>query len=221
MPSDAIGVLIVDDFPIVRAGLRQLIDGAGDMRVVAEATNGREGVRQFSDHRPDVVLMDLRMPVMNGLEATQQICSETCGECRIVVLTGSSGYEAVYSAIDAGAKAYLLKTSPEAEILRAVRTVAAGKRYLPPSIKHCLTKRLACNSLTARELEILELIIHGFSNAEIATHLRLAEGTVKGHINRILAKMHVADRTQAAIAAISRGIFLWTEEERPQKFGRV
>ena len=191
------------------------------MHVVAEAGNGQEGVRLFHEHRPDVALMDLRMPVMNGLEAPGKICTDSCGVCRVVVLTGSSGYEAVYQALDAGAKAYLLKTAPPAEIIKAIRAVAAGKRYIPPSIRDRLAERMAANSLTARELEILELIIHGLANNEIAAQLKLAEGTVKGHINRLFGKLGVTDRTQAAIAAIGRGIFLWTEDEQSQDFSRT
>lgn len=164
--------------------------------------------------------MDLRMPVMNGLDATGKICTDSSSACRVVVLTGSSGYEAVYQALEAGAKAYLLKTAAPTEIVKAIRTVAAGKRYIPPSIRDRLAERMAANSLTVRELEILELIIHGLGNNEIAMQLNLAEGTVKGHINRLLAKLGVTDRTQAAIAAIGRGIFLWTEDEVSQGFPR-
>lgn len=214
MPDNGeIKILIVDDYPIVRAGLRALIEAESNMRVAAEAANGCDAVEQFKRQQPDVVLMDLRMPEMNGLEAIKNICRVSDGNCRVIVLTGSSGHEAVYKALKVGAKAYLLKTAPPVEILKAIRRVAAGKRYLPPSIQERLQERMASESLTRRELEILELIIHGLSNAEIAAQLCLSEGTVKGHINRLLGKLQVADRTQAAIAAIGRGIFLWTEAE--------
>ena len=216
-----IRILVVDDFPIVRSGLRALIDAERDMRVVAEAANGCEAIELFKTQRPDVVLMDLRMPEMNGLEAIGKICNGSSDRCRIVVLTGSGGYEAVYQALAAGAKAYLLKTASPIEILKAIRAVVAGKRYLPPSIRERLAERMTIESLTRREMEILELIIHGLSNAEIALQLNLTEGTVKGHVNRLLAKMQVADRTQAAVAAIGRGIFLWTEAETSEKFSRL
>jgi two-component system NarL family response regulator len=216
-----IRILVVDDFPIVRSGLRALIDAERDMRVVAEAGNGCEAIELFKTQRPDVVLMDLRMPEMNGLEAIGKICNGSGDCCRIVVLTGSGGYEAVYQALAAGAKAYLLKTASPIEILKAIRAVVAGKRYLPPSIRERLAERMTIESLTRREMEILELIIHGLSNAEIALQLNLTEGTVKGHVNRLLAKMQVADRTQAAVAAIGRGIFLWTEAETSEKFSRL
>lgn len=216
-----IKVLIVDDFPIVRTGLRALINTQTDMHVAAEAEDGREAVEMFRVRQPDIVLMDLRMPEMNGLEAIKRICAASGGDCRVVVLTGSTGYEAVYRALEVGAKAYLLKTAPPEEILKAIRTVAAGKRYLPPPIRQCLAQRMNGESLTRRELEILKLIIHGLSNAEIASRLNVTEGTIKGHINRLLAKMQVTDRTQAAIAALGRGIFLWTEAETPEKFPRL
>jgi two-component system, NarL family, response regulator len=214
-------VLIVDDFPVVRAGLRGLIDAESDLRVAAEAADGREAIEFFRIYRPDVVLMDLRMPEVNGLEATRRICAASRGDCRVVVLTGSAGDVAVYQALEAGAKAYLLKTAPPAEILKAIRAVAAGRRYLPPSIREQLAERMACGSLTRRELEILELIIYGLSNAEISYQLNLTEGTIKGHINRILSKMQVSDRTQAAVAALSRGIFLWTEAEMSKNFPKT
>ena len=173
-------------------------------------------VELFKTRRPDVVLMDLRMPKMNGLQAIRQIRA-ACSDCRVVVLTGSDGSEAVHQALEAGAQAYLLKTAPPVEITNAIREVAAGKRYLPVSIRKRLAERMA-ESLTGRELEILELIFHDLSNAEIAARLAVTEGTVKGHINRLLGKLRVADRTQAAIAALGRGIFLWTETEISGKF---
>lgn len=212
-----ITVMVVDDFPIVREGLRKLIDAEHDMHVVAEARNGVEAVECAARHEPDVVLMDLRLPKMNGVVATTKICKRSNGSCRIVVLTGSSGHEAIYRALEAGAKGYLLKTAPTEEILKAIRTVASGKRYLPPSVMERLGDRMAAEELTKRELEILELIIHGFTNAEIAAQLELTQGTVKGHINRLLRKLGVAHRTGAALAALSRGIFLWTDSETVEK----
>ena len=213
-----IEVLIVDDFPVVRSGLRALINGEPDLRVAAEASDGFEAVEMFRIYQPDIVLMDLRLPKMNGVEATRRIFNDSRGDCRIVVLTGSDGQEAIYQALEAGAKAYLLKTEPSDEILKAIRAVAAGKSYLPPSIRERFAGRMAADSLTQRELEILKLIIYGFSNAEISRQLHLCEGTVKGHVNRLLAKMHVSDRTQAAVAALSQGVFLWTETEIPKNF---
>ncbi|MCY7374977.1 MAG: response regulator transcription factor [Pyrinomonadaceae bacterium] len=216
-----IEILIVDDFPVVRAGLRTLIEAESDMRVAAEAENGREAIEIFKARRPDVVLMGLLMPEMNGLESTKKIYRDSGGDCRVIALTGSSGHEAIYQALKAGAKAYLLKTASPVEILKAIRHVAAGKRYLPPSIRERLAERTAAESLTRRELEVLELIIHGLSNAEIAARLGLTEGTVKGHVNRILGKIQVTDRTQAALAAMGRSIFLWTENETTENFARL
>jgi two-component system, NarL family, response regulator len=211
-------VLIADDFPVVRAGLRTLIDNEPDLSVVAEADDGCAAVELFQIHKPDVVLMDLRMPGMNGVEATRRIYAAGQGNCPVVMLSSFAGNEAIYKAIEAGAKAYLLKTASPEEILKAIRTVAAGKKYLPASIRECLTARVGAESLTRRELEVLELIIYGMSNAEISRHLHLTEGTVKGHVNRILAKIQVTHRTQAAVAAISRGIFLWTPSEISKNF---
>ena len=215
-----ISVLIADDFPIVRHGLKNLIDSQSDMHVVAAAGDGREALALGRHHRPDVILLDLRMPLMNGVETTRALC-RVAEKCGVVVLTASGGHEAIHQALAAGARGFLLKTATTAEILDAVRAVAGGKKYLPAGVRAALDGRLSLESLTRRELEVLELIVAGHSNSEIGARLSLREGTIKGHVNRILAKLGVADRTQAALAALSRGIFLWTDAETQKKTAKT
>lgn len=200
-----IRVLIVDDHPVVREGLAAMINRRPDMEVVAEAVNGREAVELCRRHRPDVTLMDLRMPVMGGVEATQAIRREF-SEARIIVLTTYDGDQDIYRALQAGARAYLLKDAPREELLEAIRAVHAGQRHLPPLVAGRLADHLAGNDLTAREQEVLELIAAGKSNREIGADLSITESTVKVHVNNILGKLGVHDRTQAVTTALQRGI---------------
>jgi two-component system NarL family response regulator len=200
-----IRVLIADDHFVVRAGLSTVINSEQDMTVVAEATNGRQAVDLFTEHRPNVVLMDLRMPEMNGVEAIAAIQREF-PDSRIIVLTTYDGDEDVYRALQAGARAYILKDMVGDELIDAIRAVHAGQRRIPAAVAARLAERMPRSELTPRELEVLQLIVKGRSNREIGEALFVTEGTVKIHVNNLLGKLGVSDRTQAATAAIKRGI---------------
>lgn len=200
-----IRVLIVDDHPVVREGLAALIDRRADMTVVGEALDGAQAVEIALERRPDVILMDLRMPGMGGVAAIETL-RERLPTARCIVLTTYDGDEDIYRGIRAGAFAYLLKDAPRETLLETVRAVAAGHKRIPPEIAAKLMERMTAPDLTARELEVLEQIVRGRSNREIARALDIAEGTVKVHVNSILGKLGVSDRTQAATSAIQRGI---------------
>jgi DNA-binding NarL/FixJ family response regulator len=198
-------ILIADDHPIVREGWASIINRQADMEVVAEASSGAEAVMLYRQIRPDLVLMDLRLPGMSGVEAIRTICSEFPGS-KCIVLTAYDGDEDIYQALQAGAKAYLLKDACREELLAAVRMVRAGQRYIPPAIGSKLTDRMHRCDLTHRERSVLRLIAAGNSNKQIAWHLGVTEGTIKGHLTNILGKMGVNDRTHAAVTAIRRGL---------------
>ena len=200
-----IRILIVDDHLVVRIGLRSMIDTQSDMIVVAEAANGREAVALFREHRPEITLMDLRMPVMGGAEATIAI-REDFPDARIIVLTTYDGDENIYRALQAGARAYLLKDISREEFLNDVRAVHSGQYRIPPAVAARLAQRMPFSDLSSRELDVLRLIVQGMSNKEIGGALSITESTVKNHVNSILAKMKVNDRTQAATTALRRGI---------------
>jgi two-component system NarL family response regulator len=202
----AIRVLIADDHPVVREGVAAMIERRPDMTVVGEAATGREAVAAYRAARPDVVLMDLRMPDMTGVEAIGAIRGEFPG-ARIIVLTTYDGDEDIYRGLQAGARAYLLKDAPRDDLLDAIRAVHAGQSRIPPAVAARLAERvLAGPELTARELEVLQGIVAGRSNKEIGAALGISEGTVKAHVNSILSKLGVADRTQAVTTALQRGI---------------
>jgi len=205
--TKSIRILIVDDHWVVRTGLRSMIDSQPDMAVVAEATNGQEAVQLFREHRPDIVLMDLRMPGLSGVEATVEIRAQF-PEARIVVLTTYDGDENIYRALQAGARAYLLKDIPRNEFLDDIRAVHSGQYCIPPGVAARLAQRMPHPDLSSRELEVLRLIVEGMSNKEIASALSVTESTVKNHVNSILGKLNVRDRTQAATAALRRGIVM-------------
>ncbi len=190
---------------VVRLGLRSMIDSQPDMTVVGEASDGRGAVEQFRAHKPDIVLMDLRMPILTGVEATLAIGGEF-PQARIIVLTTFDGDENIYRALQAGARAYLLKDVAREEFLSAVRQVHEGNYCIPPAIARRLARRMPLLELSSREIEVLKLIVAGKSNKEIGAALFITESTVKNHVNSILAKMHVNDRTQAATTALRRGI---------------
>jgi len=200
-----IRILIVDDHLVVRIGSRSMIDTQSDMIVVAEAANGREAVALFREHRPEITLMDLRMPVMGGVEATIAI-REDFPDARIIVLTTYDGDENIYRALQAGARAYLLKDISREEFLNDVRAVHSGQYRIPPAVAARLAQRMPFSDLSSRELDVLRLIVQGMSNKEIGGALSITESTVKNHVNSILAKMKVNDRTQAATTALRRGI---------------
>ncbi|HEX8186230.1 MAG TPA: response regulator transcription factor [Blastocatellia bacterium] len=203
--DNPIRVLIVDDHFVVRMGLAALIGTQADMVVIAEAVNGRQAVESFRQHKPDITLMDLRMPEANGVEAIIEIRKQY-PEARIIILTTYDGDEDIYRALQAGARGYLLKDMLRDGLLEAIRAVHAGQRRVPAEVASRLAERMNRTDLTAREMEVLRLIVKGRSNKEIAAELGVAEGTVKIHINNILSKLGVSDRTQAATFALHRGI---------------
>lgn len=203
--SDSIRIMIVEDHSIVRQGLVALLKTVPEFIVVAEASDGRQAVDLFRVHHPDVTLMDLRLQKMNGVEAIGRIRSDF-PEARIIVLTTFDGDEDIYRALQAGAKGYLLKGMEGDELMEAIRAVHAGKSRIPAPVAERLAERLSGPELTDRETDVLKQIVLGLSNKEIATALNISEATVKTHINNLLSKLGVSDRTQAATTAIQRGI---------------
>lgn len=203
--AEIIRVLVADDHPVVCHGLSAIISSQPDMKVVAKAANGREAVELSHKHNPDIILMDLRMPEMGGVDAIRAIRGEN-PNAGFIVLTTYQGDEDIHRALTAGAQAYLLKGMAHDELLGAIRSVHAGIRYLPPPVLKSLAERPHGSQLSPRELDILGLIVKGLSNKEIAEALGIVEGTVKWHINIILSRLNVSDRTQAAVAALQRGI---------------
>jgi two-component system NarL family response regulator len=200
-----IRIIIADDHPVVREGLAALVSREKDLSVVALAGDGREAVQQARMHLPDVVLMDLRMPGISGIDAIR-LLRRHCPSVRCIVLTTFGGDEDIYEALNAGARAYLLKDSDSTAVVAAIRDVHAGRRHVPDGVSRRLLEHFDSDRLTARESEILELIVRGMKNRIIGQMLGITEGTVKGHINNLLSKLGVRDRTQAATTAIRRGI---------------
>jgi DNA-binding NarL/FixJ family response regulator len=211
-----IRVVLVDDQELVRTGLQMILSRAGDVAVVGEAAEGGEAVAVVGRTRPDVVLMDVRMPGMDGVEATRRICTGT--GTRVLILTTFDLDQYVYAGLRAGASGFLLKDALADELLRAIRVIASGAAVLAPTATRRLLDRYVgtlpapepppdvAAALTAREYEVLELIARGLSNAQIAQRLVLTEGTVKSHVSRILSKLHLTDRVQAVILAYETGI---------------
>jgi DNA-binding NarL/FixJ family response regulator len=205
MSSDPIRVLIVEDHAVVRQGLVALLNVVEGLEVVGEAADGLEAMAQFRKHRPAVTLIDLRLPKASGVEVIRQLHAEDPG-ARFIVLTTYDGDEDIYRALKAGAKAYLLKGMTTDELVAAIRTVHKGKSHIPPVIAERLAERVGVEDLTQRELGVLEQIVSGKSNKEIAATLYISEATVKTHVNNLLSKLGVEDRTHAAMAAIRRGL---------------
>ncbi len=205
MNSDKISIMVIDDQAVVRQGLVALINTVPDMEVIAEGINGQQAIDLYRQHRPAVTLIDLRMPVVGGVEAIAAIRREF-PEARLIVLTTYDGDEDIYRSLQAGAKGYLLKDVFFEELETAIRTVHAGSRRIPAAIAERLAERMAGPDLTSREMAVLELIVRGQSNKEIAASLGISEATVKSHINSILSKLGVTDRTQAATTALQRGL---------------
>jgi len=200
-----IRVVIVDDHPVVRFGLSAIISLQPDMDVVGEAGSGEEACSLCASQPADVVLMDLRLPGMSGVEAIQRI-RQSQPQTRFIVLTTYDGDEDIHKALEAGAQAYLLKGMSHTEVTNAIRSVQAGLRCIPESVSRKLADRPPQSELSPRELEVLELIAKGLSNREIGETLGITEATVKWHVNIILSRLNVADRTEAIVAALQRGI---------------
>jgi DNA-binding NarL/FixJ family response regulator len=197
--------MIAEDHLIARVGLSTIVNMQPDMTVVAEASNGQQAVELYRKHLPDVTLLDLRMPVLSGVEAAAAIRREY-PDARMIALSTYGGDEDIRRALEAGVKAYLTKDVLHDELLRAIRAVHAGETYLPAGVAAALAAHLPAADLSARELEVLTLIVRGLPNKQIAYELHIAEHTVKNHVKNILSKLGVEDRTQAATAAIQRGI---------------
>jgi DNA-binding NarL/FixJ family response regulator len=203
--SSRIRVLIADDHAVVRAGLVAIIDRERDMLVVAQASNGREAAGLWQQHRPDVTLLDLRMPVLDGMGALQAIRAADAS-ARIIVLTTFDSDEEIYRGLRAGAKAYLLKDAAGEELVDCIRTVQAGGVFMPPAIAGKLAERVCGAELTGREGEVLRLLSQGKSNKEIGRGLFISETTVKSHMKGIFGKLHVMSRSEAIAAASRRGL---------------
>jgi DNA-binding NarL/FixJ family response regulator len=219
-----IRVLVVDDQSMVRAGLRMLLASAPGIEVVAEAGNGREAVTQAARFHPDVVLMDIRMPVLDGLEATRRILAAD-ESARVLVLTTFNLDEYVFAALGAGASGFVLKDDPAEQLIAAVRTIAGGEALLSPSVTRRVIRQFsrlhqrpppkAVNTLTSREMDVLRLITQGLSNAEIGQQLFISDTTVKTHVTRLLQKLDLRDRAQAIVLAYQTGLFEDTDTKRP------
>src|SRR4051794_20275586 len=203
--NEKIRILVAEDHLVARVGVSTIVNMQPDMEVVAEAANGQQAVELFRAYRPDVALLDLRMPVMGGVQAAQMIRAEFAG-ARMIALTTYGGDEDIRRALAAGVQAYLTKDVLHDELLKAIRAVHAGQTYLPAAVAASLAAQMPRPDLSARELQVLELIVRGLANKQIAYSLSIAEHTVKNHVKSILSKLGVQDRTQAATVAIQRGI---------------
>jgi DNA-binding NarL/FixJ family response regulator len=203
--SEAIRILTVDDHQLLREGIAAVLESQDDMTLVGEASNGREAIESFRRLRPDVTLMDLRMPDMNGIEAIAGIRAEF-PNARIIVLTTYAGDAQAAAALKAGASGYLLKNLVRKELIETIRTVHSGKRRVPPEIAMEIAEHVADDALTAREIAVLQGVAAGKSNKVIAAELDIAEGTVKTHMKSILPKLAASDRTHAVMIALKRGI---------------
>lgn len=200
-----IRILIVDDHPIMRVGIAAILAATPDMTVVAQAGNASECIQFFEEHQPDITLMDLRLPGMSGVETIRVIRSRW-PDAKFVVLTTYEGDEDIHQALEAGAHSYIIKGMPHHALINALRRVHAGKKFLPPPVTQALASRLPDSELSARERQVLELMVRGRSNKDIAAELGITEATVKCHVSVILMRLNVTDRTQAVVSAIKRGL---------------
>jgi len=203
--TEVLGILCVDDHPLVRKGIAAILANEKDMKLKAEAGSGAEAVEAFRQFRPDVTLMDLRMPGMDGIEATKEI-RKIDPEAKIIALTSYDGDQEIYRALEAGVRGYILKESVHTEIVRAIRVVHSGKRLMPPEVAERLSEHFPQVALTPREIEVLQHVAKGLGNKEIGVRLGTAAGTVKMHLQNILSKLGASDRTHAVTLAIRRGI---------------
>lgn len=205
MTASRIRVFAVDDHPLLRQGLAAIIDRERDMRLVAHASEGREAIREYRKHAPDVTLMDLRLPDMSGIDALIAIRMEV-PDARIIMLTTFEGDVEVHRALKAGARGYMLKSMPPQELIEAIRDVHAGRKKIPPALAAQLAEYVSEDDLTPREIEVLRLVAEGKRNRDIAEQLFIAEDTVKVHLKHLMEKLGAADRTQAVTIALRRGI---------------
>jgi DNA-binding NarL/FixJ family response regulator len=203
--SKPIRILVVDDHFMVRMGLSASLNVESDMEVVAEAANGETALVAYRHHQPSLVIMDVRLPGSSGVDATAAIVQEF-PEARILMLSTHSGEEEVFRSLQAGARGYILKSAMREELLRAIREVCEGRRYVDPAVAPLLAARTQHRTLTGRELEVLRLVAKGLGNKAIAASLSIAEVTVKLHVSHVLEKLNVKDRTEAATVAMQRGI---------------
>jgi len=205
-PSGKISVMVVDDHPLVRVGIAAIVNARPDMTVVAQADTGEEAVTLFPRHKPDVTLMDLRLPgKLGGVEAIAAI-RKNWPQAHFIIVTTYDGDEDIHRAFEAGAQGYIIKGMPYQTLVEAVQRVHAGKRFLPPPVASALASRMPDSDLSARELEVLHLLVAGKSNREIAQLLGITEATVKSHVSTILMRLNVSDRTQAVVTALQRGL---------------
>jgi two-component system, NarL family, response regulator len=204
-PIRRIRILIVDDHPVVRAGLTSMLGTQAELEVIGTASSGEEALAKVSQVEPDVLLLDLRMHGMSGVD-TLMAMKPLAHNARVIILTSFETDEDIYRAVQAGAHGYLLKDTSLREMVEAIRTVHAGKRYIPRDIAARLAERMMRTDLTPREIEILKLLSKGPTNKEIGRALRISENTVKNHVNSIIEKLEVSDRTEAATTAIQRGL---------------
>jgi DNA-binding NarL/FixJ family response regulator len=200
-----IRVLCVDDHPLIRKGIASILANEADISLVGEASSGAEAVELFRLHKPDVTLMDLHLPGLDGIAATREIRREFPA-ARIIALTSFDGDQEIYQALEAGARGYLLKEMVHTDVLHAIRTVHAGKRLMPPEVAERLSAYFPQIALTPREVEVLALVAKGLANKEIAGRLGAASGTIKMHVQNILGKLGASDRTHAVTIAFQRGI---------------
>jgi two-component system, NarL family, response regulator len=200
-----ISILIVDDHPVVRAGLASMLGTQESLKVVGAAWNGQEAFALIERHQPQVMLLDLRMPGMNGIETLQALRSLP-NPPRVLVLTNFETDEDVYRAVRAGAQGYLVKSTTQQEMIEAIKTVASGRRYFPAQIAARLAQRMSRSNLTAREREILEMMSKGLTNKQIGSALDISANTARNHVNNIIEKLDVADRTEAVTTAIQQGL---------------
>lgn len=200
-----IRVLCVDDHPLVRKGIASILNNEKDIELVGEGDNGEDAVELYRKFRPDVVLLDLKMPVLDGIGAVKRILAED-PDAKIIALTSFDGDQDIYRALEAGIRGYLLKESVHTDILNAIRTVYAGQTLVSPEASKRLSEYFSQSMLTPREIQVLDLVAHGFANKEIAAKLGTADGTIKMHVQNILQKLDASDRTHAVTIGLRRGI---------------
>lgn len=203
--TESARILVVDDHFMVRMGLSSSLNAEPDMEVIAEAANAEDALEAYRKHLPSLVLMDVRLPGMSGPDAVAAIVREF-PEARILMLSTHSGEEEIYKSLQSGARGYILKSAMREVLLRAIRDVCEGKRYLDPAVAPLLAERMTHRSLTGRELEVLKMVAKGLGNKDIAARLSIAEVTVKLHVSHVFEKLNVKDRTEAATVALRRGI---------------